>query len=301
MAQLESVYLVCAIACWGIKLTLWSGGSFWNISLVYKFVISYIYLLVCNGIYLIPSQTNVRLGFCDIAVSRRLHLWQIDFVSAFFNSDNTYDIYIEQPKGFEEGRDNHVWKLWKTLYGTMQGAHDWAENLDKTFQGHGYYKSHADPQIWSRIYDDELTLTSIWTNDILGASSTVEGKQLAKSQLGSSYEIKDLGEAKLILSMHIDRNSLGDITLSQCVYCECLLKQFNMDLCSPATTPLPSGLVLSAEDVRRMENSNYSGDKWWPTHRVIQQIIIDSLIGKRDLERSREVRDVAVETKKHRT
>ena len=29
----------------------------------------------------------------------------------------------------------------------MQGAHDWAENLDKTFQGYGYYKSHADPQI----------------------------------------------------------------------------------------------------------------------------------------------------------
>jgi len=84
---------------------------------------------------------------CAIAASRQLCLWQIDFVSAFFNSDNTYDIYIKQPKGFEEGRDDYVWKLRKTLYGTMQGAHDWAENLDKTFQGHGYYKSRADPKI----------------------------------------------------------------------------------------------------------------------------------------------------------
>ena len=33
--------------------------------ILYKFVISYIYSLVCNGIRLIPSQTNVRLGFCD--------------------------------------------------------------------------------------------------------------------------------------------------------------------------------------------------------------------------------------------
>jgi len=40
-------------------------GSFWNISLVYKFVVCYIYSLVCNGIRLIPSRTNVRLGFCD--------------------------------------------------------------------------------------------------------------------------------------------------------------------------------------------------------------------------------------------
>jgi len=48
--------------------------------------------------------------------------------------------------------------------------------------------------------------------------------------------------------MRIDRNPQGDITLSQRAYCKCLLKQFNIDLCSPATTPLPPGLVLSAED-----------------------------------------------------
>jgi len=51
---------------------------------------------------------------------------------------------MEQPKGFEERGDNHVWKLRKTLYGTMQGAYDWAENLDKTFEGHRFYKSRAD-------------------------------------------------------------------------------------------------------------------------------------------------------------
>jgi len=143
---------------------------------------------------------------CAIAASRRLCLWQLDFVSAFLNSDSSFEVYMEQPKRFEEGGDDHVWKLQKTLYGTMQGAHNWAKNLDKTFEGHGFYKSRANSQIQSRIYDDELIVTSTWTDDILGASSTIEGKHLVKSQLGSSYEIKDLGEAKLILGMHIDRN-----------------------------------------------------------------------------------------------
>ena len=49
---------------------------FWNISLVYKFVISYIYSLVCNGIRFILSQTNVQLGFCNklciVAITRHL-------------------------------------------------------------------------------------------------------------------------------------------------------------------------------------------------------------------------------------
>jgi len=60
-----SFHVVQRFYCWGIKPMPWSGGSFWNISLVYKFVISCIYSLVCNGIRFIPSQTNVRLGFCD--------------------------------------------------------------------------------------------------------------------------------------------------------------------------------------------------------------------------------------------
>jgi len=39
--------------------------TFWNIFEYVRFVISCIYSLVCNGIRFIPSQTNVRLGFCD--------------------------------------------------------------------------------------------------------------------------------------------------------------------------------------------------------------------------------------------
>jgi len=81
-------------------------------------------------------------------------------VSAFLNSENSFDVYIEQPRGFEEEGDDYIWKLKKTLYRTMQGAHDWAENLNKTFEEHGYYKSCADPQICSRVIDKELTLTS---------------------------------------------------------------------------------------------------------------------------------------------
>ena len=123
---------------------------------------------------------------CAIAASRRLCLWQVDFVSAFLSNDSTFEVFMEQPRGFEEGGADYVWKLRKTLYGTMQGIHDWAENLDKTFEGYGYYKSRADPQIRSKVHNDELTLTSTWTDDVLGASSTLEEEHLAKSQLGLS-------------------------------------------------------------------------------------------------------------------
>jgi len=34
----------------------------------------------------------------------------VDFVLAFLNSDNAFEIYIEQPREFEKGGDN-VWRL----------------------------------------------------------------------------------------------------------------------------------------------------------------------------------------------
>jgi len=154
----------------------------------------------------------------------------------------------------------------------MQGAHDWAENLNKTFEGHEFYKSCADPQIQSRVYGDELTLTSTWTDNVLGASSTTEDKYLVKSQLRSSYEIKDLGEAKLILGMRIDRSPQGNVRLSQKAYCKRLLKRFNMDQCSPTTTPLLPGLVLSTDDCSTTPDKT-DEIKNTPFHEVLDSLI----------------------------
>jgi len=196
---------------------------------------------------LVVQLESVQL-VCAIAASRRLRLWQIDFVSAFLNSESIFDIYMEQPRRFEEGGDDLVWKLQKTLYGTMQGAHNWAQNLNHTFEGHRYYRSWADPQIRSRITENELTLTLTWTDDVLEASSTLEGETLAKEQLRSSYEIKDIGEAKLILGMKISQSKNRDVVISQRAYAERLLKRFNIHLCSPLTIPLLYGLSLSMED-----------------------------------------------------
>jgi len=53
---------------------------------------------------------------------------------------------MEQPLGFDEGRDK-VWLLLKTLYGMIQGAHDWAITLDYTYTEHGYYTSKTNSQV----------------------------------------------------------------------------------------------------------------------------------------------------------
>ena len=43
-----------------------------------------------------------------IAALQQLCLWQIDFLSVFLNSDNSYEIFMEQLRGFEEEGDNYI-------------------------------------------------------------------------------------------------------------------------------------------------------------------------------------------------
>jgi len=81
-----------------------------------------------------------------IAAKLDLHLWRIDFVGAYLNSLTKEDIYMKQPEGFvKPGFEDYVCKLVHTIYGTMQGAHDWYETLTATYNKLDYITSHADP------------------------------------------------------------------------------------------------------------------------------------------------------------
>ena len=82
----------------------------------------------------------------------------------------------------------------------------------------------------------------------MGASTTPAGKVKAKEELRSSYEIKDLGEAKYILGMKIERTDDGSIKLSQRTYSEHVLERFGMAEAKSCSTPLLPGITSSIKD-----------------------------------------------------
>lgn len=68
--------------------------------------------------------------------------WQIDFTSAYLNSDIKEEVYMCQSPGHKEpGKEDLVCKLNKTIYGTKQGAHDWWNELNQELDGISYYAS----------------------------------------------------------------------------------------------------------------------------------------------------------------
>jgi len=108
-----------------------------------------------------------------IAAKFDLKLWSIDFVGTYLNSLTKEDIYMRQPKGFvKQGFKDHVCKLVHTIYGTMQGAHDWYETLTETYDKLEYITSRADPCVRYKREDGDYTITDTYMDDVFGASTT---------------------------------------------------------------------------------------------------------------------------------
>ena len=65
-----------------------------------------------------------------IANSLRIKLYQMDVKSAFLNGILSEEVYVEQPKGFEDLNFlNHVYRLKKALYGLKQAPRSWYGRL----------------------------------------------------------------------------------------------------------------------------------------------------------------------------
>jgi hypothetical protein len=183
-----------------------------------------------------------------IAAKLDLKLWSIDFVGAYLNSLTKEDIYMNQPEGFvEPGLEDHVCKLVHTIYGTMQGAHDWYETLTETYDKLGYITSRADPCVRYKREKDDYTLTDTYTDDVFGASTSTEEIERRKSEMGKEWEIKDMGETEYFLGMRVQQDlTLGIIRLTQRPYWEHVVNRFQLEHVPLRNTPLPVGIVLDS-------------------------------------------------------
>ena len=189
-----------------------------------------------------------------IAVSLDLELWQVDFESAFLNGKMKEEVYMRQPEGFvAEGKEDHVCRLLRSLYGTMQAGHTWWHELDRAYSDLGYIRSRVDESVRSRRVADELTLLSTYTDDVTGASTSSGGAIQAKQELRGRYKLKDGGELNYMLGIKVERDRANrTISISQSAYIARILKRFRHEDCTPASTPLPPGTKLS--DINSPEN-----------------------------------------------
>ena len=73
----------------------------------------------------------------------------MDVKSAYLNRYLHEEVFVAQPKGFEDPlHPNHVYKLKKALYGLKQAPRAWYERLTKYLLKGGYTRGGVDRTIF---------------------------------------------------------------------------------------------------------------------------------------------------------
>lgn len=103
-----------------------------------------------------------------------------------------------------------------------------------------YFKSlNTGEQIYLLLYVD----------DMLIACKNMEEIDKLKGLLRTEFEMKDLGQARRILGMEIDRKQgTGELTVTQKGYIGRILDRFNMKDAKQVNIPIASHFKLSTED-----------------------------------------------------
>ena len=161
-----------------------------------------------------------------------------------------------------------VCRLKKSLYGLKQSPRQWYKKFDHFMVEHMHTHSQFDHCVYYRCLDDgSFIYLLLYVDDMLIASKRQVEIDKLKDQLSKTFEMKDLGNAKKILGMKIERDrKKGTVWLTRSQYLRKILTRFSLNNSTkPVGTPLTSHFKLSAsmcpssdDDKRYMENIPYT-------------------------------------------
>nr|KAJ0217072.1 hypothetical protein LSAT_V11C300142760 [Lactuca sativa] len=192
----------------------------------------------------IARISTIRL-LLALAAIHNLVIHQMDVKTAFLNGDLDEEIYMKQPEGFVmPGNEHKVCKLKKSLYGLKQAPKQWHQKFDDVVLSNGFALNQADKCVYSKFDTfGKGVMICLYVDDMLTFGTNLEEVDKTKKFLSSSFDMKDIGEAGVILGIRIRKGNNG-ISISQSHYIEKILKKFNFKNCSPVITPIDPSLKL---------------------------------------------------------
>ncbi|MBW0581957.1 hypothetical protein O181_121672, partial [Austropuccinia psidii MF-1] len=158
------------------------------------------------------------------------------------------DVYLGIPQGLNLDKKTHCLKLKKAIYGLKQAPLAWYKRLTTWLLNVGFTSSLSDPCVF-HCSTESPTRLFFHVDDI-----AVFGKDVTpfKNQLKSEFDVKDMGDAELMLGIQVIQIPEG-LVLSQAHYIESLLVLYGMENCWPVATPMVPGFHLTEASLGQQE------------------------------------------------
>jgi hypothetical protein len=156
-----------------------------------------------------------------------------------------------------KGQDSKVCRLIKSLYGLKQAPKQWHEKFNNTLTTAEFCVNEVDKCVYYCFSGGKGVIMCLYVDEILLFKTDLEAIMETKVFLSKNFDMKDLGEAGVILNIKLIKGEDG-ITLSQSHYVENVLTRFGHMDCKPVTTPYDPSYTLSKHEGEPVNQLLYS-------------------------------------------
>jgi hypothetical protein len=171
----------------------------------------------------------------------------MDVKSAFLNGVLQEEVYVEQPKGFQDPHHpHHVYKLKKALYGLKQAPRAWYERLTTYLLAKGFTRGQADRTLFIRQQGTHKLIAQIYVDDIFFGATLDSLAHEFSEEMKQEFEMSMIGELNYFLGLQVKQTAEG-IFISQSKYAKDLVKRFGLDGKSRARTPMSTSVKISSD------------------------------------------------------
>lgn len=186
--------------------------------------------------------TLIRVFFVILVVQRKWVHLQLDVTGAYLYAPLSEEIFINQPKGFEDPKlPNHVCLLKKALYGLHQSGKEWFAEINKVLLKFNFRRFESCNCVYS--LNGEVVLL-LYVDDIVLIGKTQEVVNKVVQLLRSEFEIVILGRTKRLLGVEfIETNT--SLAIHQKMYIEKLAKEYHKFNIPITSLPIAKGTILS--------------------------------------------------------
>ncbi|GJY07272.1 putative ribonuclease H-like domain-containing protein [Tanacetum coccineum] len=155
--------------------------------------------------------------------------------SAFLYGEIEEEVYVTQPKGFEDPHfPKHVYRVVKALYGLHQAPRAWYARLSTFLLKHNYKRGTIDKTLFIKKNSQDIILVQVYVDDIIFFSTNKAWCDDFEVLMKGEFEMSAMGELTFFLGLQVKQNPDG-IFISQDKYVQDMLKKFDME--NPVMVP----------------------------------------------------------------
>ncbi|MBW0545050.1 hypothetical protein O181_084765 [Austropuccinia psidii MF-1] len=158
--------------------------------------------------------------------------YQFDVETAFLHGEMDALLYVKQVKGYEvKGKENWVWRLQKSLYGTKQAPRMWKAKLTATLNNIGLFSAKSDESLF--VNSDKTILLHVHVDDGFIISKSEKAIIVFLNKLNNILKLKFKNRPTQPLGYNLKWCN-NELKINQTDLIVKLLRQFGMEECKSA-------------------------------------------------------------------